>query len=431
MILGPLRKDFHDYVKTPYLTYDFPGSEVHMNAINAALTGSFLKDTPLPVQYLLIAGAGLLTWMLCAWFPSPLWRLATLLVACAGWLVIAELLYSYASLCVFTFPPLIVLGSSGVCCLSWDFFLEQREKARVRGTLERYVSKQAVKEIIDNPETFFHTLGGVRKPVAVFFSDLRGFTTMTEEAADSHAVITQLNEYFDVMVAPILANRGCLDKLIGDAIMAVWGNIQSRGPEGDIRDAINSALKMRESLPKLNEQWVTSGKKPLALGMGINYGEVIVGNLGSKQQMNFTVIGDTVNLGSRIEGTTKEYGVDLLVGEDAAKLVKDDFLMQTAGLTQVKGRKKPVELFYVIGERPADGPECEETEAGGIDLRVYGEGMALYIKGDFTAAGEKFKCSLELHPPDALARVYIERCGIMAKDPVPEGWNGVFVMKGK
>ncbi len=411
-------------METPYKTT--PGPELHLNAINAALSKSFLRDTPEPAKYLLIAAGGLFAWFLCGWFHAPVVRLLMLMVAGAGWLVVAQFLYNNVSLCVFTFPPLVVFEFGGVCCLSWDFFLEQREKARVRGTLERYVSKQAVKEIIDNPETFFHTLGGVRKPVAVFFSDLRGFTSMTEEAADSHAVITQLNEYFDVMVGPVLANRGCLDKLIGDAIMAVWGNIQSQGPKGDICDAIDSALQMRAALPKLNEEWIAAGKKPLAMGMGINYGEVIVGNLGSKQQMNFTVIGDTVNLGSRIEGTTKEYGVDLLVGEDAAKLVADDYLMQTAGLTQVKGRKKPVELFYVIGRRPAVvEPRQEEY------LRVYGEGIALYIKGDFAAAGEKFKHSLELHPPDALARVYIERCAILAKGPAPEGWNGVFVMKGK
>ena len=424
VLLGPEGNFMKDTVRTPFGTMG--GPEMHLNAMNAALDHDFIGETSASWNYALIATGGIVAWVLCVRFRSPLVRLAVIIFAVAAWIVIAQELFNPASLLVFTFNPLVSLFSSGICCLSWDFFMEQKEKARVRGTLERYVSKHAVREIIDNPSSYFNTLGGVRKPVAIFFSDLRGFTSMTEEAADSHAVITQLNEYFDVMVQPILANRGCLDKLIGDAIMAVWGNIQSRGPALDVRDAVVSALKMRESLPKLNEQWVAAGKKPLAMGMGINHGEVIVGNLGSKQQMNFTVIGDTVNLGSRIEGTTKEYGVDLLVGEDAAKLVKDDFLMQTAGLTQVKGRKKPVELFYVIGERPAViEPRQEEY------MRIYGEGMALYIKGDFTAAGEKFKRSLELHPPDALAKVYIERCSIMAKDPVPAGWNGVFVMKGK
>ena len=424
VVIGPDGDFLKDIVRTPFDV--MPGPELHLNAINAALAGDFLRETAPAVNYLLIVILGLIAWLLSIQFSKPLLRFVLIVVTGALWLFVAQMLYNHASLVVLTFVPIVALGSSGVCCLSWDFFVEQRDKARLRGKFERYVSKQVVKEIVDNPESYFNTQGGMHKPVAIFFSDLRGFTSMTEQAENPRVLVAQLNEYFDVMVAPILDNNGCLDKLIGDAIMAVWGNIQSRGPARDVLDAVTSALRMRELLPALNQRWATEGKLPYAMGMGINYGEVIVGDLGSQQQKNFTVIGDPVNLASRIEGTTKEYGVDLLVGEDAAKLVKDDFLMQTAGLTQVKGRKKPVELFYIIGERPANvEPRQEEY------LRVYGEGMALYLKGDFAAAGEKFKRSLELHPPDTLAKVYIDRCEILAREPVPEGWNGVFVMKGK
>lgn len=424
VLIGPEGNFMKDTVQTPF--GEMGGPEMHLNAINSALSGDFLGESTGIWNYALIGFAGFIAWGLCVGFSSPILRFAIFLATVVAWIAIAQTLFNPAAFVVFSFNPLVALFSSGLFCSSWDFFMEQRAKAHLRSKFERYMSKQVVKEIVDNPESYFNTQGGVHKTVAIFFSDLRGFTSLTEQLGDERALVMQLNEYFDVMVAPILANNGRLDKLIGDAIMAVWGEIISHGPVQDIRNAITSALQMRASLPGLNAQWGAAGKRPLAMGMGINYGNVIVGELGSRQQMNFTVIGDAVNLASRIEGTTKEYGVDLLVGEDAAKLVKDFFLMQTAGLTQVKGRKKPVELFYVIGERPAVvEPRQEEY------LRVYGEGMALYIKGEFAAAGEKFKHSLELHPPDALARVYIERCGIMAKEPVPEGWNGVFVMKGK
>lgn len=426
VILGPLGEFLHDYVKTPYIQYDLPGPEVHMNVINAVLNGAFLKDTPVSVRYALIFGAGLVTWLLCILVPAPLKRLGLLLLLCAAWIGLAFFLYDYMALCLFTFPPLVVLGSSGVFGLAWDFFQEQRDKARLRGKFERYMSKHVVKEIVDNPESYFNTKGGMRKPVAIFFSDLRGFTSMTEKMADEHALVAQLNEYFDVMVGPIHDTDGCLDKLIGDAIMAVWGNIQSRGPEEDVAAAVSSALKMRELLPVLNAKWENEGKGQYAMGMGINFGTVIVGDLGSKQQMNFTVIGDAVNLASRIEGTTKDYHVDLLVGEDAAKLVKDKFLMQTAGLTQVKGRTKPVELFYVISKMPEKIEPWQQEY-----LRLYQEGIALYIKGSFVEAGDRFSRSLVIHPPDSLAKVYIERCSDLAKNPVPEGWNGVYVKTGK
>jgi len=345
----------------------------------------------------------------------------------AAWLLVGQVLYSPAALFIFTLNPIVALCTSGVVSLSWDFFVERREKARIRGKFERYVSKQIVKEIVDNPGSYFNTLGGVRKPIAVLFSDLRGFTSMTEEATDSHALVAQLNEYFDIMVEPIIANNGCLDKFIGDAIMAVWGNIQSRGPAQDVRDAVIAALRMRDSLPALNELWVAEGKKALKVGIGINYGEAIVGDLGSKKhQMNFTAIGDIVNLASRIEGVTKEYAIDLMVGEDAANLVGEFFYMQVAGLVQVKGRKKPVKLYYVIGER------IGETDRKLVEyMRLYDEGMALYMKGAFAEAGSHFRQALLLHPPDKLARVYIERCAILEKEPPEPGWDGVFVMTKK
>lgn len=424
VLIGPDGNFLKDVVRTPF--GDMPGPELHLNAINAALTGEFLRKTPDAVNYALIVVSGLISLLLSMRFPKPLTRLSMLVLVGGTWLVIAQLAYNFGSLIILTFVPATAFWSSGVLCLAWDFFMEQRDKARLRGKFERYMSKHVVKEIVDNPESYFNTKGGMRKPVAIFFSDLRGFTSMTEKMADEHALVAQLNEYFDVMVGPIHDTDGCLDKLIGDAIMAVWGNIQSRGPEEDVAAAVASALKMRELLPVLNAKWEGEGKGQYAMGMGINFGTVIVGDLGSKQQMNFTVIGDAVNLASRIEGTTKDYHVDLLVGEDAAKLVKDKFLMQSAGLTQVKGRMKPVELFYVISKMPEKIEPWQQEY-----LRLYAEGIALYLKGNFTEALDRFNRSLVIHPPDALAKVYIERCTDMAKNPVPEGWNGVYVKTGK
>ena len=163
------------------------------------------------------------------------------------------------------------------------------------------------------------------------------------------------------MVEPILENHGSLDKYIGDAIMAVWGNIQSRGPAEDVRAAVLTALRMREQLAELNKRWQAAGQKALGMGLGINFGEAIVGNIGSVHQMNLTVIGDVVNLASRIEGVTKEFGIDLLLGEDAAALVDEWFHLQSVGPVKVKGRKGGVELFTVAGERnDAVDPKLDE-----------------------------------------------------------------------
>jgi len=425
VLLGPEGNFLKDTVRTPFGS--MPGPEMHLNALNAALGDEFIRETSETVNCLLIILGGVIAWLLCVNFSAPLLRFALIGLAVLLWLAVAQILVNPAAFFIFTFNPLVGLCSSGICTLSWDFFIERQEKARIRGKFERYVSKQVVKEIIDNPQSYVNTLGGTRKPIAVLFTDLRGFTSMTEEATDYHAFVSQLNEYFDVMVEPIIANHGCLDKFIGDAIMAVWGNIQSRGAAQDVRDAVLAALRMRESLPRLNEQWAAVGKSPYKMGIGINYGDAIVGDLGSKKhQMNFTAIGDIVNLASRIEGVTKEYSVDLLLGEDAAKLVEEFFYLQVAGMVQVKGRKQPAKLYYVIGERIGT-PDRKLVEY----MRVYEEGISLYTQGKFAEAGEQFRMALLLHPPDKLAGVYIERCAIMEKEPLPEDWDGVFVMTKK
>jgi len=426
VLLGPEGNFLKDTVRSPF--GQMAGPEMHLNAMNAALSKEFIADTSKTMNCLLVALAGMIAWLIGIKFSAPLLRLVLLVSAAVGWFVAAQLLYNHADLLIFTFTPLVALGSSGVSALSWDFFMERREKARIRGKFERYVSKRIVREIIDNPTSYLNILGGERKPIAMLFSDLRGFTTMMERAEDTHAVVKQLNEYFDVMVEPVIASNGVLDKFIGDAIMAAWGNLQSRGPSEDVRDAVSAALKMRAYLPALNEKWVAEGKEPLKLGIGINYGEAVVGELGSErhQTMNITAIGDMVNLASRIEGVTKEYAVDLLVGEDAANLVMDFFYMQVAGLVQVKGRKKPVKLYYVIGERIGE-PDRKLVEY----VRLYEEGMAQYMKGAFAEAGSQFRQALLMHPPDKLARVYIERCAMLEKEPVPQGWDGVFVMTKK
>ena len=408
-----------DEVVTPYGVMF--GAEVHLNAVNAALNHDFLRETSPRVNLALIALAGTLAWLLCRRIVRPLLRFVALVLAAAAWIVAAQFFYNHGGLFILTVHPLIALGSGGVCCLAWDLFREQREKAHVRRTLERYVSKDAVREILDNPASYFHMLGGVRKPVAVLFSDLRGFTSLTEQA-DSHALVSQLNEYFTEMVEPIHRHGGVLDKFIGDAVMAVWGSIRTRGAAGDVRAAIDAALEMRARLAALNIRWQDAGKKPLAMGIGINFGAAIAGNIGSEETRNLTVIGDAVNLAARIEGVTKEYGLDLLLGEDAAALALDFFHLQTIGLVQVKGRAKPVELFTVLGSR-SEPPD----EATGGYLRTYGEAMRLYRARDFAAAAGLFGQCASQRAGDPLARIYAERSAAMQSNPPPADWNGVCV----
>jgi len=300
------------------------------------------------------------------------------------------------------------------------------DKRRVRRTLERYVSKDVVKEVLDNPASFFNSLSGVRKPVTVLFSDIRGFTTLTE-SGDSAALVKQLNEYFQEMVGAVFSHRGSLDKFIGDAVMAVWGNIDVPGmtTKDGAQQAVATALAMKRSLRKLNDDWKARNMLHLEIGIGINHGEVIVGNLGCQEKMDPTIIGDPVNLGSRLEGLTKEYHLDLLLGEQMAPFVGDTYILRTVDFVAVKGKTKPVDVFTVMGDGAA------QTVSMPVWLARYEDGVRLYRERKFSEAAVEFQECLRKQPDDYLSSMYLKRCQALIENPPDESWNGVFVMTKK
>src|SRR5258708_14973174 len=214
------------------------------------------------------------------------------------------------------------------------------EKLGAGSAVERYVSKNLVKEILENPDSYYHSLLGVRVPATILFSDLVGFTTLSEKA-DPEALVKQLNEYLTEMTTVVFENGGTLDKFIGDAIMCVWGNVKSFGVAEDAKRAVRTALGMRRALEKLNQHWRSEGRMGLGMGIGINQGEVIVGNIGSHERMDPTVIGDSVNLASRLESLTRVYGVDILVGASAAELARDQGHISSVVRVRGTGKRRP------------------------------------------------------------------------------------------
>ncbi|PYJ29415.1 MAG: hypothetical protein DME89_03500 [Verrucomicrobia bacterium] len=327
IMVGPSAQVLHDVVDTPISTTTL-GPELHLQAMAAALGHEFLRPTPPKVGLTLVAAAGLIAWSLVALVRKPLICIGALVAITAACLGTARLLYDNTGLLLLTVPVLAALVLSGLFSLGFEYFLERREKLRTRRTLERYVSKNLVREILENPDSYYSSLKGVRVPVTILFSDLIGFTTLSEKA-DPEALVTQLNEHLSRMTSVIFNNGGTLDKFIGDAIMAVWGNVRSLGTAQDAKNAARAALAMRQELAQLNQKWRSEGRMGLGMGIGINQGEVIVGNIGSQERMDPTVIGDAVNLASRLEGLTRVYGADILVGAsgaDQAKILFSRFL---------------------------------------------------------------------------------------------------------
>jgi adenylate cyclase len=424
VVVGPDGNWLKDEIITPFGT--MPGPLVHLNAMNAALTGEFLHMVSAKTILWMLCIAGAASLVLSLLIRSPIFRLATFLFVSAGFVSVCYWLFNQYGTVVLMVSPLLIFNGSGLICEICEIIIERIERLRTRRTLERYVSKNVVKDLLDNPATYFNKLGGVRMPVTLLFSDLRGFTTLTESTQDESELVSLLNEYFSEMVKHIFERGGTLDKFMGDAIMAVWGNIETKGPSEDTRAAVNAALDMIAGLKRLNAEWKIRNLPQLAMGVGINHGEVIVGNLGSQEKMDLTVIGDAVNLGSRLEGLTKEFGVDMLLGEDAATLVEDWFYLQKIANVQVKGKKKPIAIYTVRGlaEQLLD-------ESMMNYLIAYADGLQLFEIGEFNSAINSFEAALSARPNDPPAAKHLLLCEKLQGSPKPEGWNGVFVMSKK
>jgi len=418
IMVGPSAQVLHDVVDTPISTTTL-GPELHLQAMAAALGHEFLRPTPPKVGLTLVAAAGLIAWSLVALVRKPLICIGALVAITAACLGTARLLYDNTGLLLLTVPVLAALVLSGLFSLGFEYFLERREKLRTRRTLERYVSKNLVREILENPDSYYSSLKGVRVPVTILFSDLIGFTTLSEKA-DPEALVTQLNEHLSRMTSVIFNNGGTLDKFIGDAIMAVWGNVRSLGTAQDAKNAARAALAMRQELAQLNQKWRGEGR------MGVNQGEVIVGNIGSQERMDPTVIGDAVNLASRLEGLTRVYGADILVGASAAELVREEVYLRSVARVQVKGKTKPVDVFTFIGSRNEDvDPELLKW------LESYEEGLEKFRARDFTQAKILFSRFLEFYPDDLLAKMYLSRSLEYEHTPPDEAWDAVEVFQKK
>ena len=424
VMVGPSAQVFHDVVDTPMSPATW-GPTLHFQAMAAAMGHEFLRPTPRKIGLALVCAAGLVAWLLVAFVRKPLVCLGGLVAITAGYLVAARLFYDNTGLLLLTVPVLSALVLSGSFSLGFEYFLERLEKLRTRRTLERYVSKNLVTEILENPDSYYSSLRGVRVPVTILFSDLIGFTTLAERA-DPEALVTQLNEYLSRMTSVIFNNGGTLDKFIGDAIMAVWGNVRSLGTAQDAKSCARAALGMRRELSQLNQGWREQGRMGLGMGIGVNHGEVIVGNIGSQDRMDPTVIGDAVNLASRLEGLTRNYGVDMLIGASAAELVRDEVYLRSVARVQVKGKTKPVDVFTFVGARG------EETDPEFLKwLETYEEALERFRARDFTDAKILFSRFLEFYPDDLLAKIYLQRALEYEQAPPDAAWEAIEVFKKK
>jgi adenylate cyclase len=240
--------------------------------------------------------------------------------------------------------PLLASAFAFVGGLSWQYFVEGREKRRVKQMFGRYVSPTIFNHLMADPR--IAQLGGVRRDMTVLFSDIRGFTTASEKGTPE-AIVAQLNEYFGEMVEVLFRHNGTLDKFVGDMVMGLFGAPVNDPHHAD--HAVATAIEMSAALSRLNAGWAAAGRPVLDIGIGINSGDMIAGNIGSQSIMSYTVIGDAVNLGSRIESLNKDYGTRILISQATHDRLTRSFSTRRVGEVTVKGRREPVVIWEVLG----------------------------------------------------------------------------------
>lgn len=406
------------------------GVEIHANLIESVLRKSFLHRQSPATEILMVLGLTLIAFFSTSLikeirtrrtiFIEAMAVLFALLLIGVIWLA-AVLFFTRDGIVLAITPALSAVGFGYIASTTYHFIVERKQRLLIKSMFSTYVNPQLVEELVNDPSKL--VLGGRREELSVLFSDIEGFTTISQDM-EPERLVGLLNEYLSVMSELVFRNGGTLDKYEGDAIMAFWG---APVPQRDhALLACQTALEMQEALIPLNERWRREGKPRLAIRIGVNTGPMVVGNMGATGKFAYTVIGDSVNLASRLEGANKEYRTVIMAGERTYELVNEKIRGRRLDRIAVKGRSVPVTIYEILGARTAELPQAIEQAHA-----KYEEGLQLYFGRKFTLAERAFQEALELHPGDVPSRLFLARAKDLAALPPPPGWDGVFVMKSK
>jgi len=423
VLVGASATGIGDLRTPPYGGIDYPGLEVHANVIDNMLNNGFLIRGPRQEVFdlCLIFFLGIPLGIAMA-LVSPRWMwfgLALLLPF--GYLNYVAFLRGYWL--NFTLPAATLTANVMLVSL-YRALVEEKEKRKVRAVFGQYLSPEVIRRRLLDPQ-----LVKPRKTeITVMFSDIRGFTTISEKL-DALELALFLNSYLSDMTKIVFETSGTLDKYIGDALMAFWGAPYEE-PDHAI-NACNASLAMIERVHELQKQWEAEGKPRLDIGIGLNSGAASVGDMGSELRYAYTALGDTVNLSSRLEGLNKEYGTHILVNESTYTAAKEaGFLFRELDIIRVKGKLQPVVIYELVG-RIAE----IEKEPGYAELQKrlkdFAAARELYSHRKWDDAQKAFEEILKGFPGDGPSRMYWKRCQEYLFDEPPAGWDGVFTMTHK
>ena len=369
VFVGMSANGLADRFETPFGLGTMPGIQIHAAVADDILSNRFLHPIDDRVRVSTVLAVGLITGLIAVLFPAW-WATAVTAAAIVTFGYVAMRLFAVGYWINVT-QPFITSSVALLSGVGYQYFIEGREKRKMKKLFGQYVSKDVYNHLVSDPT--LARLGGARREMSVLFSDIRGFTTVSERGQPEEIVRT-LNEYFTKMVEIVFAHQGTVDKFVGDMVMALFG-----APLADkehAEHAVLAALDMIDELGRLNAKWHAEGRPTLDIGIGVNTGPMIAGNIGSEQIMSYTVIGDAVNLGSRLESLNKNYGTRIIISEATKEQLTGQYVLKPLGDVVVKGKTKPVAIFQVVERnnpqvaaetpQPADAPAPYSTKEASL-----------------------------------------------------------------
>ncbi|MFA8342085.1 MAG: CHASE2 domain-containing protein [Rhodothermaceae bacterium] len=404
------------------------GVKIHASVIQNVIDKNFIHRQNKLIEILQIIIFVLLGFYLSSALKKIITK--TILVELISVVSLSVVIYLFYLLSKYLFieKNILILYLNSTVALAAGYFSsaiynvlrERQQNAMIKGMFGYYVSRELVNELIADPDKL--KLGGENRELSILFSDIVGFSTLSEKMT-ADELVTLMNEYLSAMTQIVLNNKGTLDKYIGDAVMAFWNapvNVETHALE-----ACKSALLMRKKVDDLQIEWNRRGIPLIDIRIGINTGKVVVGNMGGEKRFDYTVMGDEVNLASRLEGTNKQYGTHIIISDTTYAQVSKKIVTRKLDTIIVKGKTKPTTIYELIGL--ADEQSAKEKLES---LDLYFKGLEMYEQKEFKTAGVFFQQSYE-KTKDQTSYIYMERCRFYIENPPSKDWKGVFTMTTK
>ena len=416
VILGASAAGLGDIKSTPMSSLEaFPGMEIQATILNNLIGKNYISQLPAWMTIFILLLLSLAIPYTIA-FLRPTQGVISILAILAVIIAAGLSLFVYDRIWFSTGFYLIIATVTYSGSAAYKYFAEEKQKKKIRSAFGQYVQPEFVEQLIAQPNLL--QLGGQKKRLTVLFSDIEGFTTISEKK-EPEELVSFLNDYLGAMTDIIFDHSGTVDKYIGDAVMAFWGAPIEQDNHAEL--ACRSTLKMMKKVEELAPQDTNINSR-----FGIATGNMIVGNIGSYNRFNYTVLGDTVNLSARLEAANKQFGSSTMIAEQTYEDVKDNFYCRQLDLLVVKGKTKPVRVYELMAEKSySDAEQTEEI------ISIYQKGLDHYLNKKWDRAIDQFKKVLSLKPKDGPSQTYIERCQEFKEEPPPKDWDGVFHLKTK